>query len=332
VVTPAHGTGPEDAVRASFRAARLSGLVVGLVGLVLFSSFLTAGSGYAPPQTGTRVVVLGTGTPNADPDRSGPAVAIVTGNEAYLVDAGPGVVRRAAAAAREGVTALEAQNLSRVFLTHLHSDHTLGLPDLMLSPWVLDRPDPLEVVGPAGTRRMTDGILEAWSEDIAIRRNGLEPRDHNVDAYRVEVTEVPAAGGPVYRDEHVRVTALPVHHGSWASAWGYRFDTADRTIVVSGDATPSPAIIEACDRCDVLVHEVYSAERFMDRPAEWQRYHADFHTSTTQLADIAMKARPTLLVLYHQLYWGATDDDLVREIREAGYDGAIVSARDLGSY
>jgi ribonuclease BN (tRNA processing enzyme) len=81
----------------------------------------------------------------------------------------------------------------------------------------------------------------------------------------------------------------------------------------------------------VLVHEVYSAERFRERPPEWQRYHARAHTSTTELADIATRARPRLLLLYHQLYWGATDEDLLREIR-SGYPGQVLSARDLGVY
>ena len=90
--------------------------------------------------------------------------------------------------------------------------------------------------------------------------------------------------------------------------------------------------MEACGGCDVLVHEVYSAETFQGRSPEWQAYHARSHTSTAELADIANRARPALLVLYHQLYWGATDEDLVREIREAGYGGRVVSAADLAVY
>ena len=86
---------------------------------------------------------------------------------------------------------------------------------------------------------------------------------------------------------------------------------------------------DACGGCDVLVHEVYSAEAFKRREPEWQRYHAASHTSTVELAALAARARPKLLVLYHQLYWGATDEDLVRESREAGYDGPVVSAADL---
>ena len=285
-----------------------------------------------PTDTSTaRVVILGTGTPNADPDRWGPAVAVVAGAQAYLVDAGAGVVRRAAAAARDHeIAALSPEGLDRLFVTHLHSDHTVGLPDLILSPWVLDRPEPLLIFGPPGTSTMANHIGEAWREDIHMRLFGLEPRDANADAYRAPVTET--TGGLVYEDEHVRVTAIPVLHGSWPHALGYRFDAGGRSIVISGDARPSESLVEACDGCDVLVHEVYSAEAFQQRPPLWRAYHAHSHTSTVELAELAGRARPGLLVLYHQLYWGATDEDLVREIREAGYTGPVVSAADLDVY
>ncbi len=276
----------------------------------------------------TRVVLLGTGTPNADPERSGPATAIVVDDRAYLIDAGPGIVRRAAKAARDlGIDALKVQNLNHVFLTHMHSDHTLGMPDLLLSPWVLDRPDPLNVYGPPGTRALMDGIGEAWAEDIELRTNGLEPRSANRDGYRPVTEEV--LPGLVYEDDLVKVYAILVHHGSWEYAYGYRFEGPDRTIVISGDAAPTEALVEACNGCDILVHEVYSAEQFVTRPPEWQRYHSQFHTSTTELADIATRARPGLLVMYHHLFWGTDDEGLVREIREAGYQGDVVSGKDL---
>ncbi|MCC6316357.1 MAG: MBL fold metallo-hydrolase [Gemmatimonadaceae bacterium] len=272
--------------------------------------------------------MLGTGTPNADPDRSGPAVAIVAGGRTYLVDAGPGVVRRAAAAARQGIDALTAPRLDRVFITHLHSDHTLGLPDLIYSPWVLERTAPLHVVGPPGIREMVRHIEAAWTADVRNRVDGREPA--NTTGYRVR-TEV-ARARVVYRDSLVTVKAFAVPHGDWAHAFGYRFETRDRVIVVSGDTRASDAVVQACNGCDVLLHEVYSTERFVTRPAPWQAYHVRAHTSTRELAALAARARPKLLVLYHQLYWGSSDDDLLREIRAAGYTGRVESARDLAVY
>ena len=278
-----------------------------------------------PPRT--RIVMLGTGTPNADPERSGPAVAVVTGGRAYLVDAGPGVVRRAAAAAARGFKELTPESLSIVFVTHLHSDHTLGLPDLMLTPWVLERRVPLQVFGPPGTKAMMRKLQDAYAEDIKHRREGLEP--DKTEGYRVEARDI--IEGVVYRDAHVTVTAFEVPHANWKHAFGYRFQTQDGVYVISGDTRPSEKLVAQCNGCEVLVHEVYSADRFRQRPPEWQRYHADAHTSTADLAAIATRARPKLLVLYHQLYWGATDEDLVREVKR-GYPGEVVSARDLQAY
>lgn len=274
--------------------------------------------------------MLGTGTPNPDPERSGPAVAVVVNQTAYLVDAGAGVMRRASAGAtRYDLEGLRARRIGTVFLTHLHSDHTIGLPDVIHTGWVAEREAPLQLIGPPGTTAMAAHLTEAYRADIENRTTGLQP--HTPDGWRVEATDV-AAGGVVYRDSNVVVTAIPVPHDGWEHAYGYRFETADRVFVISGDTRPTPAIVDACNGCDVLVHEVYSTAGFARRTPEWQAYHADAHTSTAQLAEVAGRARPKLLVLYHQLFMGMTDEDLLREVREAGYSGAVVSARDLERY
>ncbi len=285
----------------------------------------------APPPTPApeaRLVVLGTGNPNPDPLRSGPAVAVIAHGKVYLVDAGPGLVRRAEAARRAGIAELKMEALDRVFLTHLHSDHTVGLPDLMLSPWVLDRSDPLTVYGPPGTSTLVEHLTAAYGADITDRLRGLQPI--NRTGWQTKAVEI--APGVVYQGDGMTVNAFEVKHGDWEHAYGYVFRTATRRIVVSGDTTPTEAIVRQCDGCDVLVHEVYSSAGFKTRSKDWQNYHAHSHTSTTQLADIAKRARPKLLVLYHQLYWGKTDGDLIREIHAAGYDGKVVSAHDLGVY
>ncbi|NIN67058.1 MAG: MBL fold metallo-hydrolase, partial [Anaerolineae bacterium] len=194
----------------------------------------------------SKIVLLGTGTPNAEPDRSGPSVAIVVDETPYIVDFGPGVVRRAAAAYEAGIEALEIKNLTKGFLTHLHSDHTTGYPDLILTPWVLEREEPLEVYGPVGTQAMTEHLLAAYREDIEARLAGPEPI--NDGGYRVNVHEIEA--GIVYQDSNVRVEALPVSHGA-ITAFGFKFYTRERTIVFSGDTAPTEAIVEASLGCDV---------------------------------------------------------------------------------
>ena len=281
----------------------------------------------AQVQPGTQVVILGTGTPNADPDRFGPAVAVVVGDSSYLVDFGVGVVRRAAAAERKGIRALGVTQLSRAFATHLHSDHTLGLADLIFTPWVLERDAPLEVYGPRGLKAMANNLVAAYAEDIRIRATGGEP-PHKYDPRIVNVHEI--VPGVVYRDERVTVTAFTVSHGA-TQAFGYRFQTADRIIVISGDTGADSRIEEQCRSCDVLVHEVYSEAGLPSRPPAWQAYHKRYHTSSRQLGAIAARAKPGLLVLYHQLIWTSTEEELLKEVRSV-YDGKVVSAHDLDVY
>src|SRR5208283_1296223 len=152
----------------------------------------------------TRVVLLGTGTPNPEPEHSGPAVAVISGDRVYLVDCGPGVVRRAAQAG------IGMRQLTRAFVTHLHSDHTAGLPDLIFTPAVTGRREPFEIYGPPGLRAMTGYIMKAWKEDTAIRLHGLEPAVPA--AYMVHAHE--GKPGEIYRDGTARVVAINVSHGA----------------------------------------------------------------------------------------------------------------------
>ena len=318
--------------------SRNSVLPCGLALVLLFSLPRAASLAQTPTPTATpttspsrtQVVLLGTGNPSADPDRSGPSVAIVVNDASYIIDCGPGVVRRASAAFRKGVAGLAVPKLKTAFITHLHSDHTLGYPDLIFTPWVLGRKEPLEVFGPTGLKAMTDHILMAYSEDIDIRTNGLE--HGNRTGYKVNAHEIKP--GVVYKDENVTVKAFLVHHGSWREAYGYRFETPDKVIVLSGDCAPSPSVIENCDGCDVLLHEVYTQVGYDESKEDWRKYITNFHTSTKELSELATKAKPKLLVLYHQMFFGGakdTEEGLLQEIRQH-YTGKVVSAHDLDVY
>lgn len=274
----------------------------------------------------SQIILLGTGTPNADPARSGSAVAIVVNDVPYLFDFGPGVVRRAAAAHQKGVAGLAVHKLCRAFLTHLHSDHTAGYSDLILTPWVLNRTEPLRVYGPVGLRAMTDHLLAAYEADFRERTSGLQPfTEHGGEVIVEEIT-----ADWRYQDENVMITAFPAVHGSLI-AYGFRIVTPDRTIVLSGDTAPHSKIVEYYRPCDVLIHEVYSAKAFKKIPPEWQRYHAQVHTSTQELAQIAQQVQPGMLILYHQLFWGELEEDLVQEI-QAEYAGVVISGRDLDAF
>jgi ribonuclease BN (tRNA processing enzyme) len=232
-------------------------------------------------------------------------------------------VRRAAEAQAKGLAPLACHRLTRAFLTHLHSDHTAGYPDLILTPWVMGRAEPLQVYGPPGLKHLTDHLLQAYQADIDQRLHGLEPA--NESGYQVHAKEI--RPGKVYADENVEVHAFEVTHGTW-TAYGYKFICPDRTIVVSGDTGRHDAVIKAARGCDVLIHEVCSERGLAWRSEPWQRYHSTYHTLGPELAEIATKAKPKLLVLVHVLLQGVSEQELLDEIRE-GYSGPIVYGNDL---
>lgn len=300
-------------------------IVLGLACLMLTAVSTSAA------QSSAKVIILGSGTPIPDPSSSGPCVAVVINGQAYLFDAGVNVVRQAQAAADKfNLAALDATHLTRLFITHLHSDHTLGYPDLILTPWVVGRREALEVFGPKGITAMTDHLKQAYAADIQVRTGGLESL--NDEGLVVKVHEIEGAG-QIYKDENITVRSIEVKHGSWPQAFGYAIDAGGRRIVISGDTRPTQSIIEACHGCDVLVHEVYSEDRFnLVFGQSRGQYHRSFHTSTTQLAELASRAKPKLLVLYHQLYFGDPQQvDLVKEIHRT-YTGPVVNGRDLTEY
>jgi ribonuclease BN (tRNA processing enzyme) len=265
----------------------------------------------------SKIILLGTGNPNPDPERFGPSVAIIVNDALYLIDCGAGVTRRVAA------MGIQVSKITRIFLTHLHSDHTIGYPDAILTPGVVDRLEPLEVYGPKGLTEMTEHIMTAFKIDIQERIEGLEPG--NKEGYIVHTHEI--TEGVVYTDNNVQVEAFRVDHGSLES-YGYKFILPDRTVVISGDTCLSENLIKHAKGCDILIHEVYSTEGLVERTEEWKKYHSSVHTSTVDLVEIAKSVKPRLLILYHQLFMNRSEDELLQEITDH-YDGEVVSGKDL---
>ncbi|MHA1198445.1 MAG: MBL fold metallo-hydrolase [Candidatus Heimdallarchaeaceae archaeon] len=268
----------------------------------------------------TKVILLGTGTPNALPNRYGPCIAILVNDIPYLFDFGSGLVRRMKEAN------IDVKSVKTVFLTHLHTDHTIGYPDLIFTTWVLGRQNPLDVYGPPGIAQMTEQIVKAYKEDIRARTEGLEPA--NTTGFRVNTHEVEP--GMIFQDSNIRVEAFSVNHGL-LEAYGYKIYTPDKVIVISGDTAPSDELINHSSDCDILIHEVYSAEGYRDLPHSWQEYHKSMHTSTHELGEIAKKVKPKLLILYHQLFWGKSEEELVEEIKTK-YNGKVISGNDLDQF
>jgi ribonuclease BN (tRNA processing enzyme) len=275
----------------------------------------------------TKLIVLGSGTPNPDPNRAGSAYAVVVNETPYLIDFGPGVIRRAASLSPPWggkIEAMTVKNFEHAFLTHIHSDHSAGLADLLLTPWIMGRDKKLNLYGPKGLEQMASSTLEAFEDDINYRIYGTQPS--NKIGYKFNfylLTE-----GLIYEDENVSVEAFTVPHGSFDDAYGFRFTTEDKVIVFSGDTGPSKTLEKFAAGADILVHEVYSNAGFLKKTKDWQVYHQGHHTSTFEVGEIASRAKPKLLLLSHILFWGSTTDEILKETQST-YKGEIKIAEDL---
>ena len=276
---------------------------------------------------GTKLIVLGSGTPNPDPNRAGSGYAVVVNETPYLIDFGPGIIRRAASMSPPWggkIEAMTVKNFEHAFLTHIHSDHSAGLADLLLTPWIMGRDKKLNLYGPKGLEQMASSTLEAFEDDINYRIYGTQPS--NKIGYKFNfylLTE-----GLIYEDENVSVEAFTVPHGSFDDAYGFRFTTEDKVIVFSGDTGPSKTLEKFAAGADILVHEVYSNAGFLKKTKDWQIYHQGHHTSTFEVGEIASRAKPKLLLLSHILFWGSTADEILKETQST-YNGEIKIAEDL---
>ncbi len=265
-----------------------------------------------------QVVLLGTGFPRPDPERAGPATAVVVGEKVFVVDAGRGVVLRLAAAE------LPLKSVRAVFLTHLHSDHTAGLPDLFNTSWQFGRSAPFELYGPKGTKKLADAMLKFFAEDIHIRRDLMEKHPGAGATIQTHMVRE----GVVYQDESVKVTAFEVDHKPVAPAFGYRFDAGGRSVVISGDTRPSENLVRFAQGADVLVHEAILPEYLdgVDKPDVANRLKS-YHTTPEEAGQIAQRAGVKLLVLTHLV--PGKDEDAFRERAAKHFKGKIVVGRDL---
>ena len=191
----------------------------------------------------------------------------------------------------------------------------------------MGRDEPLQVYGHEGIVEMTESILKAYQEDINYRLYGLEPA--NNFGWRVHAHEIKE--GEVYKDENVKVDAFLVEHGNWPNAFGFRFTTPDKVIVISGDTKPCENIIKYGQGADILIHEVYCKKMYDKKDDFWKKYHSQNHTSTYELGEIANNIKPGLVILYHILFWGASEQDLLNEISET-YQGKVVVGSDLAVF
>jgi ribonuclease BN (tRNA processing enzyme) len=275
----------------------------------------------------TRLVLLGTaGGPTPKAKSAAPAQAIVVGDRIYLVDCGDGVARQLALAR------LPVRQLRAVFITHQHSDHNAGYGPLFLLGWTAGLSTAVDAYGPPPLAEMTARLLEAYRYDIELRMadEGRPPLAPLVRPHEV------TSGGDIFRDDRVRVTAALNDHPPIRHSFAYRFDTADRSLVISGDTRYSENVVKLARGADVLVHEVVSRE-YWERPGGPQpssvvRHILASHTDAADVGRVAAAAGVGTLVLSHYVPTEGpgtpTDEQWLAGVRRH-FKGTIVLGRDL---
>lgn len=269
----------------------------------------------AADEVAIKVTLLGTGAPPPVLDRFGPSTLVQAGEHWLLFDAGRGVLQR--------LFQIRApiKDVRNLFLTHLHSDHIVGIPDFWLTGWhFTKREEPLRVWGPRGTKSMMENLDRAFDFDIRIR---LHDDQGSPQGIVVDATDI--AEGFVFEEGGVKVTAFEVDHAPVKPAFGYRVDFAGRSVVLSGDTRFSENLVRHAEGVDVVIHEVISLERLLRAGMERERAQriVNHHVTPEQAGEIFSRVKPRLAVYSHT---NATPADLIPATRKS-WDGRSRSAR-----
>jgi ribonuclease Z len=270
------------------------------------------------------LTLLGTGCPQCDPDRLGPANLVRHAGKSYLVDCGSGVTQRLVAVGCAG------RDLDAILLTHLHSDHLVDLYQLIVSSWHQGRDRPQRVLGPVGTKRFIDGTMALWKPELE-QRIAHERRPSTL-ALRIEVTEIEA--GEILHEGDLRVSAVAVNHLPVKHAFGFVFDAGKRRLAFSGDTAYCPALIDAARGADALVHECFIHREMPVKPgvrtAEGVAAVASYHTLSTEVGKVARAAGVKVLVLNHFVPTQFDRAALIADVRR-DFDGPVIVGEDLMS-
>jgi ribonuclease Z len=267
-----------------------------------------------------RVTLLGTGTPAPVMNRFGPSILVEAGGQKFLFDAGRGALQRLVQ------SQVSWRDVNGVFLTHLHSDHVVGFPDLWLTGWLTSNRDtPLLVWGPKGTTKMMSLLAQAYEYDIQIRQF-----DEHASPEGVVIRATDIAEGFAYEKNGVKIVAFDVDHAPVQPAFGYRIDYAGRSVVLSGDTRVSENLIRHAEGVDLLVHEVVAPETYHrggERP-EQAKIIIAHHTTAEQAGEVFSRVKPRLAVYSHIGRPSATEQDLIPPTRKT-YAGPLEVGEDL---
>lgn len=293
--------------------------------ITLVASLLFAICGRAQQSTKSAptmyAVLLGTGFPRPSVDRAGPSTAIVIGDKVFLVDAGRGVMMRLSGAG------LAPNQVRAVFLTHLHSDHIDGLPDVFHTTWQFGRSTPFELYGPTGSKALVDGIMIFYAPDIHIRRDLTEKLNPAGATINLHILKE----GVVYQAEDVRVTAFLVDHYPVEPAFGFRFESGGHSIVISGDTHPNENLVHFTKDADILIHEAYLPHNANSTDTVPEgTWFARYHSSAAEAGQDAARANVKILVLTHLIPHPTGDSDSIfRDEAAKSFHGTIVVGHDL---
>ena len=270
---------------------------------------------------GIRVTLLGTGCPPPVMNRFGPSTLVEAGDQKLLFDAGRGALQRLTQ------SKVRWQDVNGVFLTHLHSDHIVGFPDLWLTGWLIvpGRNVPLQVWGPLGTSKMISHLKQAYEYDISIRQVNDRAAPDGVVLLAQDISE-----GVVYNKGGVKVTAFEVDHAPVKPAFGYRIDYGGHSVVLSGDTRVSENLIRHAQGVDLLVHEVFVPETLLRLGVTPDRAKniVAFHTTPEEAGLVFARTKPKLAVYSHICLPSATDQDLLPPTRKT-YGGRLEAGEDL---
>lgn len=263
------------------------------------------------------VTLLGTGTPRPSIERFGSATLVHAGGQYFLFDVGRGATIRLQQA---GIT---PNQIDKVFLTHLHSDHISGLDDLWITGWVWQRQQLLGVNGPSGTHQLVKGLRDAYAADISYRSANVGLDD---DKARIESVEIEP--GVVYQQEGVTIRAFLVEHAPVKPAYGYRVEFGDRVVVISGDTTYSENLVKHAQKADLLVHEITAVDPALLKRNKRLTSVVAYHTNPAQMVEVLNKTKPRLAVLNHVLLFAVSEQQVIDEIKQQ-YSGDVTMGYDL---
>ena len=255
-----------------------------------------------------RVIMLGTGTPRPSIERFGQSILVESGQNKLLFDVGRGAVIRLKQAN------IPLQDVNVVFLTHLHSDHTLGMADLIFTGWVFQRREPMQIYGPIGTNHFITNLKEAFEEDIHIRTSPPENLQENF--LETSVSEIKS--GIVYKKDNLKVTAFHVDHGGGVKhAFGYKVENGKYSIIISGDTNYSENLVKHAKECDLLIHEIADAPMKVRKNNPKVQGLMNYHTTPLELAEVLKKTRPKLTLLTHILaLGGVTPESILAKVKK----------------